>query len=100
MQLQDAGGVGGGAEEGRMAERVLPAVAAEHVPALPDQRDQERDDQEIQHDVRSGDERHARKQRDHSQDDAGAFHARSPNKPVGRNSSTRMKITKMPIWPS
>ena len=29
-----------------------------------------------------------------------AFHARSPNRPVGRNSSTRMKMTKMPIWPS
>ena len=27
-------------------------------------------------------------------------HARAPNRPLGRNSRTRMKIRKMPIWPS
>ena len=40
--LQDRGGVGAGAEERRVAERILPAIAAEQVPALADQRDQQR----------------------------------------------------------
>ena len=49
--LQDRGDIGAGAEERGVAERILPAVAAEHVPALPDQRDQQRHHQEVQHDV-------------------------------------------------
>src|SRR3954469_20917392 len=100
MQLQDACRVGGGAEKSRVAERILPAVAAEHIPALTDQGDEQCDDQKIQQDVRGGDERNAGEQRNDERDEAVALHARSPNRPVGRNSSTRMKMTKMPIWPS
>ena len=51
-RLQDGGDIGAGTEEGRMAEGVLPAIAAEHVPALAHERDQQRDDQEVEHDVR------------------------------------------------
>ena len=39
--LQDRGHIGAGAEERRVAERILPAIAAEQVPALADERDQE-----------------------------------------------------------
>ena len=66
--LQDRRHIGAGAEEGRVAERILPAIAAEHVPALPDQRDQQRDDQEVEHDVRLRDERHDAKRGDHKRD--------------------------------
>ena len=62
VHLQDGGRVGAGAEEGGMAERILPAIAAEQVPALADQRDQQRDHQEVEHDVGRGDQRHGRQQ--------------------------------------
>ena len=47
-----------------MPEGVLSAVAAEHVPALPYQRDQQRHDQKIEHDVRSCEQRHRREDGD------------------------------------
>ena len=99
--LQDGGHIGAGAEECRVAERILPAIAAEQVPALADQRDQERHHQKIEHDIGRGDQRHGREQR-HGDAAIGdqSPHARSPNKPLGRNSSTRMNITNMPICPS
>src|SRR6185437_10278934 len=77
--LQDGGDIGAGAEEGGVTERVLPAITAEDVPALTGQRDHQRDDKEIE---REG------------------FHARAPNRPLGRTKSTAMKIKKMPTWPS
>src|SRR5262249_28219756 len=100
--LQNRGDVGAGAEERRMAEGILPAIPAEHVPALSDQRNQQRDDEEIEHDVGGNEQRHGREQPDHKQNmrDRRSAHARSPNRPLGRNSSTRMNMTKMPIWPS
>ena len=85
-----------------MAEGILPAIAAEHVPALPDQRDQQRDDEEIEHDIGGSDQRHRREHGDDEpqRPDRRPPHARSPNRPLGRNSSTRMNMTKMPICPS
>ena len=62
--LQDRGRIGAGAEERGMPEGILPAIAAEHVPALPDQRDQQRDDQEVEHGVRGDDQRHRGEHRD------------------------------------
>src|SRR5258708_29570357 len=47
--LQDGADVRAGAEEGCMAEGILPAVAAEHVPALPHQRDQQRHGEKIEY---------------------------------------------------
>ena len=81
--LQDRGDIGAGAEERRMAERILAAIAAEQVPALPDQRDQQRHHQEIEHDVGRRDQRHGGEQRHGDQDRREALHARSPNSPLG-----------------
>ena len=49
MHLQDRRHIGARAEEGRVAKRILPTIAAEYIPPLPDQRDEQRDDQEVQH---------------------------------------------------
>ena len=98
--LHNGGDIGAGAEERRMAERILAAIAAEEIPALPGERDQQRHHQEIEHDVRRRDQRHGGEQRHGDQDRRVTLHARSPNNPLGRNSRTRMNITKMPIWPS
>ena len=100
--LQDGGDIGAGAEERGMAERILPAVAAEDVPALAGQRDQQRHHQEVEHRRSSGTtQRHARRAAATTRTiGASALHARAPNRPLGRTSRTRMKIRKMPIWPS
>ena len=37
---------------------------------------------------------------DDDRSDVADCHALAPNRPVGRTSSTRMKMRKMPIWPS
>src|SRR5579885_2420490 len=98
--LQNGGDVGAGAEERRMAERVLPAVAADDVPALPGKRDHQRHHEEIEHDVGVHDERHSGEQRHHHNNRRISPHALAPNKPRGRTSSTTMKIRKIPTWPS
>src|SRR5262249_23687335 len=100
--LQDGSDIRAGPEEGRMTEGILPAIAAEHVPALPHQRDQQCDDEKIEYGIGGGKQWH---RREHSNDehnlrDRGPPHARSPNRPLGRKSSTRMNMTKMPICPS
>src|SRR5262249_10300892 len=100
--LQEGGDVRAGAKEGGTAEGILPAIAAEHVPALPHQCDQQCHDEKIEHDVGGGEQRHGREQGDDQHDvrDRRPPHARSPNRPRGRKSSTRMNMTKMPICPS
>ena len=50
--LQNGGGIGRGAEKRRMAERILSAIAAQQIPALAGERDQQGRHQEIQHDIR------------------------------------------------
>ena len=64
------------------------------------QRDQQHHHGEVEHYVGSGDQRHRREHRHRNHDRRECPHTRSPNKPFGRNSNTRMNITKMPIWPS
>ena len=66
--LQDGGDVGAGAEEGGVAEGILPAIAAQDVPALPGQRDQQRHDEKIQRHVRLNKQRHDGERRDHQGD--------------------------------
>src|SRR6185312_14477209 len=98
--LQDRGDIGAGAEKRGMAKRILPAISAKDVPALPRQRRQKRDDEEVERRVGMDDERHRRQHGDHDGDGAKPLHALAPNRPVGRTSSTAMKTRKMPIWPS
>ena len=100
--LQDGGDIRAGAEEGGMPEGILPAIAGEHVPALADQRDQRRYDKKIEHEVGRGEQRDRRERSDdeHNVRQRSSFHARSPNRPLGRKRSTRMNMTKMPICPS
>ena len=100
MHLQDRGGVGAGAEEGGLAEGILPAIAAEDVPALAGKRDQERDDQEVQDDIGVNKQRHHGERRHHDDDRQKRLHAPAPNSPRGRTKRTTMKIRKMPTWPS
>ena len=50
--LQERGRVGAGAEEGGVAERELAAEAAEDVPALRGERDDEGENEEVQDRVR------------------------------------------------
>ena len=99
--LEDRRGIGAGAEECRMAEGGLPGDAAEQVPALRRQRDDQYENDEVQHRIGGDDERHRRQHRQHEENRkvAAPGHARAPNRPVGRKSRTRMKIRKMPIWP-
>src|SRR5258708_9725997 len=100
--LQDGSDIRAGPEEGRMTEGILPAIATKHVPALPHQRDQQCDDEKIEHGIGSGEQWHRREHSDdeHNVCDRRPPHARYPNRPLGRNSSTRMNMTKMPICPS
>src|SRR5262249_3862957 len=98
--LQDRGDVGARAEEGGMAERILPAVAAENVPALPHQREHERSHEEIKRDVRVHDKRHCRQDPEYCGNRKESPHARAPNKPLGRTRSTTIKMRKIPICPS
>ena len=95
--LQHGADVGAGAEEHRMPEGHLAAVAAEDVPALPEQREEQRGGPEAEPEARLDEKR--QHQENKKYDRKNLLHARCPNKPVGRNSSTRMKIRKMPICP-
>src|SRR5215211_2812518 len=101
-RLQDRRDIGASAEEGGMTEGILPAIAAEHVPALSDQRDQQRDSEEIKDNIGGREQRHDRKKSDDDEDmrDRPSLHAGSPNRPLGRTSSTRMNMMKIPICPS
>src|SRR5262249_49036756 len=93
------GGVGTGAEEGGLAKGVLPAITAEDVPALTGKRDQQRDDQEVEHGIGVDNERHRSERRDHHDNRPTRPHALAPNSPRGRNRRTAMKIRKIPTWP-
>ena len=46
--LQHRSDISAGAEEGGVTERILSAIAAEHVPALAGKRNHQRDDEKIQ----------------------------------------------------
>ena len=46
------------------------------------------------------DQRHRGERGNHDSDWRELLHAFAPNRPLGRTSSTAMKIRKMPIWPS
>ena len=98
--LQDCGDIGASPEEGCMAERILPAVTAKNIPALPGQRDHERHDEKIERDIGVHDQRHRRQDNEYCGDRKESPHARAPNKPLGRTRSTKIKMRKMPIWPS
>src|SRR5262249_8240801 len=98
--LQDRRDVGARAEEGCMAERILPAVAAENVPALPHQRDQQRSHEEIEREVRVQDEGNCGQDPENCDDRKKTPNARAPNKPLGRTRSTTIKMRKIPICPS
>src|SRR5262249_15620314 len=65
---REGGNIGAGAKNRRRTEGVRAAVPAEQVPALPDQRDEQREDEEVQHHVRGGDERHRGEQRQRDED--------------------------------
>ncbi len=99
LHLEDRGGVGTGAEEGGVAEGILPAEAAEHVPAQSRERDDERGDEEVEQAARQPEEGQGGEHHEDEEDgqEVAGAHARAPNRPVGRTSSTRMKIRKMPI---
>jgi hypothetical protein len=58
MHLQDGGRIGASAEESRMSEGILTAIAAENVPTLTGERNHQRDNEEIEHDVRLHDQGH------------------------------------------
>src|SRR5262249_3313388 len=82
---------------------------AQDVPGLRDQRGVERHHHEVERGARAGDERHAGHQQHKESDQAQlaqaagircGVHARAPKRPSGLNSTTAMKITKMPICPS
>ena len=66
--LKNGRRIGSGAEEGRVTERILPAVAAEQIPSLSGESNQERHHQKIQHYIGRGDEGHQRKQRQDAED--------------------------------
>src|SRR5271165_6828685 len=97
--LQDRSDIGAGSEKRGVTEGILAAIAAEHVPALPDECHQQRPNQEIEHDIGGRKHRHDGKQRHRQKDRCPASHARAPNRPEGRNSRARMNMAKMPIWP-
>src|SRR6218665_605447 len=68
-----------------------------------DERGVERHHHEVEHGAGPGEQRHAAdqhgKERDARELPASRIHALAPNRPCGRNSTTR-KMAKMPIWPS
>src|SRR5579885_438916 len=97
--LQDGGDIGTRAEKRGVAERILPAIAAKNVPALPGKCDHQCDDEKVKHYVGMHDQRHRRQHRDNDDDRPEASHARAPNNPLGRTSSTTMKMMKIPTWP-
>src|SRR6185369_2541378 len=98
--LQDCCDIGARPEEGCMTERILPAVTAENIPALPGQSDHERHDEKIKCDIGMHDQRHRRQDNEYRGDRKKSSHARAQNKPLGRTRSTIIKMRKMPIWPS
>src|SRR5690606_1746476 len=90
------------AKEQRMSERQLPAIATQNIPCLREQRGVQRHHDERQGHTRlhhRGGNRHGHTEQQHG---IQVFHdqARAPNKPCGRNSSTRIKMAKMPICPN
>src|SRR3569623_2195824 len=98
--LEDRSGIGAGAEERGVTERILPAIAAENVPPLAGQRRQQCYDEEIESRVGMHDERHRGEHGDDEENRRNALHAFAPTRPVGRTRSTAMKTMSMPLWPS
>src|SRR5262249_39734881 len=103
--LQHGGDIGAGAEEGGVTGGIMPAITAEQVPPLPHQRDHQRDAEEAARATRDQ-QRHRDEPADYKRNahetvaQGTAAHTACPNRPRGRSSRTRMKMTKMPSCPS
>ena len=97
--LQQRRDIGARPEEGGVAEGELPTVAAQQVPTLARERHDQRTGHEVEHGIRTGEREHGGDGQDERAGGGGVPHARAPNNPVGRSSSTRMNRRKIPAWP-
>src|SRR5262249_59677546 len=87
-------------KKGGLTEEIRPAISAEDVPSLSGQRDYQRNDEEIECDIGVHNKRYAGQDGQHANDWDQRLQARAPNRPLGRTSSTMIKIRKMTISPT